>query len=74
MPKDKNTTRKAEPAGQDTSANDSAKVVKLPCRVIENGMLYQDAHHGVGKVMSIPKEDAEELKAQGCVEILPGLA
>lgn len=74
MAKAKKATKKATPAGQNAPESGAAKVVQVPCRVLANGMLYAGAHHAKGKQMAIPKGDAEELKAQGSVEILPGLA
>lgn len=35
--------------------------LQLHCTVLVNGMLYEDAHHALGKVMLIPREKAEYL-------------
>lgn len=70
MSKTNKTATKVEPADQKTP---DAEPLKLPVKVVQNGMLYQGSHHAKGKLMSLPKAEAKELEAQGCVEILPGL-
>lgn len=50
--------------GQTTApTTEVAQPLQLHCKVLVNGMLYEDAHHAVGKVMTIPKEKADYLAA-----------
>ena len=56
------TTTDAAADGQTTAPTaEAAAPLQLHCKVLVNGMLYQDAHHAVGKLMSLPKDAAEYL-------------
>lgn len=43
------------------AAAPKAAPLSLHCKVLVNGMLYADAHHAKGKLMSIPEDKANYL-------------
>lgn len=52
------------PDGQKTATQpEAAAPLQLHCKVLVNGMLYADAHHALGKLMTIPRDKAEYLAA-----------
>jgi hypothetical protein len=59
-----NKNQDAAADGQTTAPQtEAAQPLQLHCKVLVNGMLYADAHHAKGKLMSIPADKAEYLAA-----------
>ena len=54
-------TNAAADGEKTATPTEAAAPLQLACKVLVNGMLYADAHHAAGKLMSIPKEAAEYL-------------
>ncbi len=57
-----NKNQDAAADGQTTAPQkEAAQPLQLHCKVLVNGMLYADAHHAKGKLLSIPRDKAEFL-------------